>query len=132
MKTTSFKQKITVNALPVRVYDLLMDSKKHSDLTGSPCVISKTVGGDFTVYDGYAYGKNVELIPAKKIVQTWRAKEDKWPEDHFSEITFELTPAPDGHCQINFVHKDLPIAIAENFKQGWKDFYWKPLKKLFK
>ncbi len=132
MKTTTFKQEITVNAVPVRVYDLLMDSKKHSELTGSPAEISKTVGGEFSVYGGYAKGKNVQLVPAKKIVQTWRAEEARWPEDHFSEITFELNAAPNGQCKINFTHKDLPADIADNFKQGWKDHYWKPMKKLFK
>ncbi len=132
MKTTTFKQEVTVNAHPVRVYDLLMDSKKHSELTGSEAVISKTVGGKFSVYDGYAQGVNVELIPAKRIVQTWRAQEVQWPKDHFSEVTFELLPAPGGNCKICFVHRYVPAEIADNFKQGWKDHYWKPMKKLFK
>ncbi|MFN0033024.1 MAG: SRPBCC domain-containing protein [Flavobacteriales bacterium] len=131
MKTTQFKQEITVNANPTRVYDLLMDSRRHSELTGSKAEISKNVGEDFSVYDEYAHGKNIELIPAKKIVQTWRADEADWPEDHYSIITFELNAVPEG-CKLTFYQREIPEALAEKFKQGWKDNYWKPLKKLFK
>ena len=73
MKTSSFKQQVTVNTTPQVVYDLLMDAKKHSALIGSKVKISQKVGGMFEVYDGYAHGENLQLLPGQRIVQAWRA-----------------------------------------------------------
>lgn len=54
-------------ASPDEVYNLLMDSKKHSAFTGTDTEISKASKGKFTVYDGYCHGYNIELIPKKRL-----------------------------------------------------------------
>lgn len=131
MKTTSFKQSVTLKASPSDVYDTLMDSKSHALFTGGAARISKKEGGSFTVFDGYVSGKNLELIPGKKIVQSWKPVEDDWPDDHFSEVIFELEKIAGGKCRIAFTHNNIPSAVAGRFKQGWKDYYWNPLKELF-
>ena len=131
MKTSSFKQQVTVQASPAVIYDVLMNAKKHEVLTGAAAKISSKVGGAFETYDGYAFGKNLELIPGKRIVQTWRAKEDTWPEGHDSFITFELKALPKGRTKLLFEHRAVPASLAHNFKQGWIDFYWTPLKAMF-
>ena len=131
IKTSSFKQQVTLNATPQAIYDILMDSKAHTTLTGAKAKISTKAGGAFEVYDGYAFGKNIDLLPGKRIVQTWRAKEDKWPADHDSIIVFELKALGKGRMKLVFEHREVPAAMADNFKQGWTDFYWTPLKKMF-
>ncbi|MBI4426822.1 MAG: SRPBCC domain-containing protein [Candidatus Kerfeldbacteria bacterium] len=77
---------------PHQVYELLMDEKQHASFSGGEASISQKVGGAFSTFDGWASGKNVELIPDKKIVQTWRA--DDWPAGHYSTITIKLLKAP--------------------------------------
>ena len=131
LKTSSFKQQVTLSATPQAIYDILMDSKAHTTLTGAKAKISTKDGGAFEVYDGYAFGKNIDLLPGKRIVQTWRAKEDKWPADHDSIIVFELNPLGKGRTRLVFEHREVPAALADNFKQGWIDFYWTPLRKMF-
>ena len=131
MKTSAFKQQLALNARPEDVYDVLMSSKKHSKLTGSAARISTKVGGTISVFDGYASGKNVELEPGKRIVQTWRAVEDAWPEGHDSIIIFDLSPLGKNRTKLLFEHRDVPAELAANFKQGWIDFYWTPLKTMF-
>ncbi|MFI5205042.1 MAG: SRPBCC domain-containing protein [Flavobacteriales bacterium] len=130
MKTTTFKQELTVNLPAQTIYDMYMDSKKHSKLISSPAVIGKKVGAAFKVYDGYAFGKNLELVPGKKIVQTWRAKEDKWPEGLDSIVEFTFKSLGKNKTKITLKHKNVPTVLATNFKNGWKDFYWTPLKKM--
>lgn len=125
IKTKNISQTVTIKATPHQIYEALMDSKKHSEFTGSAAKISRKVGGDFTAYDDYSSGKNVELIEDKKIVQTWRASD--WPPDHFSKITFLLTPVKEG-TKIEFTQEGLPEDQAKSVSDGWKDFYWKPLK----
>ena len=131
IKTSSFKQQVTLNATPREIYNILMDSKAHTKLTGAKARISEKPGGAFDVYDGYAFGKNIDLLPGKRIVQTWRAKEDKWPADHDSIIVFELKAAGKGRTTLVFEHREVPASMADNFKQGWIDFYWTPLKEMF-
>lgn len=131
MKTKSFKQKVTIPGVsPKAVYDALMDSKTHAAITGGGAKISRKIGGAVSAYDGYAIGKNIELIEGKKIVQTWRAVDDTWPEDHDSEIIFELKKSAKG-TEINFTHKNVPADRVAEFKKGWIDFYWNPMKEFW-
>jgi activator of HSP90 ATPase len=67
-------------------------------------------------------------VPDKKIVQSWRAVD--WDEDHFSTITFELTPVPEG-TRLEFTHADVPDGTEEEFTRGWIDNYWEPMKRYF-
>ena len=132
MKTKNFRQKITVpGATAKAIYEALMDSKKHTEFTGDKAKISAKVGGAVSSFSGYAVGKNIELVPNKKIVQTWRVTDGSWPEGHDSEITFELKKAAKG-AEIHFTHRGVPEGRVAEFKEGWKDFYWRPVKKYFK
>jgi len=75
MVTRTIKQSVTIKASPHVVYEALMDSKKHAAFTGGKATISRKVGGKFSVFDEYAEGENLELVPDKKIVQSWRASD---------------------------------------------------------
>ena len=83
MKTKTIKQSVTFRAKPHDVYEALMDSDKHSRFTGGKAHISRQIGGKFSTFDGYSEGVNIELVPDKKIVQSWRAGD--WPEGHYSQ-----------------------------------------------
>ncbi|MCX6182306.1 MAG: SRPBCC domain-containing protein [Bacteroidetes bacterium] len=128
IKLTSFKQQVTLNASVDELFEQIMDSKKHSDLSGAKAVIGKKVGDSFSVYDGYAYGKNLKIIPGKLIVQSWRAHEEKWPEECMSEVIFEFKKVDKTKSKIVFTHKNIPAVVAETFKKGWIDYYWSLLK----
>jgi activator of HSP90 ATPase len=119
------KQTLIFKASPREVYEALMDSKKHAAFTGGKAKISRQVGGEIMAYDDYITGKNVELVPDKKIVQDWRAVD--WPEGYFSRVTFEFTAVPEG-TRLDFTHIDVPEGAEEEFTQGWIDNYWEPMK----
>lgn len=119
------KQTVIFKASPHEVYEALMDEDRHSSFTNSEAQISRAVGGEYSAYDGYISGKNLELVPDQKIVQTWRTVD--WPEGYFSEVTFLFTLVPEG-TQLDFTHADLLAGTAAEFTQGWIDNYWEPLK----
>ena len=125
--SSPIQQTVVFKASPHEIYELIMDSKQHSAFSGSPAKISRAAGGEFMAYDGYITGKNIELVPDKKIVQSWRAVD--WPEGYFSTVTFLLLPLPDG-TRLNFTHSGLPEGTEAEFTQGWIDNYWEPMKKL--
>jgi activator of HSP90 ATPase len=121
-------QTMTFKATPHQVYEALMDSAQHAQFSGATAHISRQVGGEFSTYDGYIQGRNVELVPDARIVQRWRASD--WPEGVDSEITFELTALPSG-TRLRFTHRGVPDEQHDAIKQGWIDYYWKPMKALF-
>lgn len=126
-KTKTIRQRIAFNASAHDVYEMLMNSKKHSQYTGSSARISGKVGGNFSVYDGYASGKNLTLIKDKKIVQTWRTTE--WDEGHYSIVEFSLSVTKSG-CMLAFTQRDVPHEHYAAIKQGWIDYYWMPMKEM--
>jgi activator of HSP90 ATPase len=105
-----------------------MDEKIHTRFTASDAQISRQVGGTFTAYDGYISGKNIELIPDRKIVQEWRAVD--WEPQQTSLITLEFSVVPEG-TQLVFTHSGLPEGSEDDFAQGWIDNYWNPMRNMF-
>ena len=127
MTTKSIKQTVTFNASPKEVYDLIMDAKKHASFTGTDVIMSDKVNGKFNVFDGYCHGCNIELSKGKKIVQAWHFAEDGWPDDHFSVCTF-VFEKKDNKTKLTFTQTAIPAHKAEALKEGWKEFYWRPMK----
>lgn len=125
MKTKNLKQTATFNASPHEVYELLMDSKKHGEFTGGKAAISRKAGGKFSIYDGGISGTNLEIVPDKKIVQEWRY--DDWLEGHYSVATFALSKTKTG-TKLTFTQTGIPSERYEDIRQGWIDYYWKPMK----
>lgn len=130
MKFKTIKQKVIFKASPHEVYEALMDSKKHSAFTEDKAKISREVGGEINAYDGYIIGKNLKLIPDKKIVQEWRAVGDSWPEDYYSKVTFLLKKDKNG-ALLEFTQEGLPEDWYDDINEGWKEHYWEKMKKFF-
>ncbi len=125
MKTKTIQQNVTIKASAHDVYEVLMDSKKHGELVGSTARIGKKVGDKFSVYDGEIDGVNIELVPARKIVQSWRYSD--WPEGHYSQATF-LLEENKGETSITFTQTGVPEEHYKDISQGWHDYYWTPMK----
>jgi len=128
MKTKTIKQTVTfLKAKPIEVYTLIMDARKHSAFSGSKVKMSQKIDGKFEMFDGYCTGFNIELKEGKKIIQGWHFKEEGWPDDHFSICSFVFTRVPTG-TKLSFTQKAIPEHKAEALKEGWKQYYWNPMK----
>jgi len=125
METKNIKQTVTFKTTPHEIYEALMDSRKHSKFTEGKASISKKVGGKFSISDGYIEGTNLELVPDEKIVQSWRASD--WSEGHYSKVTFKLSKVEKG-TRLDFTQTGVPEDQYEDISQGWKDYYWGPMK----
>lgn len=108
-----------------RLYEILMDAAHHAAFTGDEATISTEVGGSFSTYGGYSTGKNLELIPGKRIVQTWRAAD--WPEGVESIVTFDFEQQGDNAI-IRFTQTNVPDEHHDAIEQGWIDYYWDPMR----
>lgn len=124
--------KFTVSAMipatPDDIYNAWLDSRKHAAMTGVAAKCSRRVGAKFTAWDGYIEGTNLELEPGKRIVQSWRTSEFA-PTDADSRLEVVLAPSARG-TKVTLRHSHLP-AHGMQYKQGWVDAYFNPMKAYF-
>ena len=126
----TIRQTAYFDAPPHDVFEAVMDSKKHAAFTGDAAKIVRRVGGVFSVWGGYATGKTLRLEKDKVIVLSWRTA-DFANGDPDSKVMFHLSKKGTG-TRLVFVQSNVPDDQAADLRQGWIDFYWKPLKEYLK
>ncbi len=115
--------------LPVRpgmLYTIWLNSRRHSEFTGSPALIDARVNGDFSSFNGYVSGIITELIPGRRIVQTWRTLDfAKDAADSRLEVLMEPYT---GGTVLTLVHRDLPPEQLDDCRVMWEELFLQPLK----
>jgi uncharacterized protein YndB with AHSA1/START domain len=132
MKTevTTIEQVVIIPASPKEVYDAYVDPKKHAEFTGSKATGKPAVGSKMTAWDGYIFGKYLELEEGKRIVQEWTTTD--WEEGYpASKLELTLKATPEG-TELRMVQSNVPKGHTDEFAEGWMEWYWNPLKKYFR
>src|SRR5258707_3176605 len=125
--TRAIHQVEDFKAGPSRIYEALLDSKQFSAFSGGRAAeIHREVGGAFPLFAGHIVGRNLELVPNRRIVQAWRAA--SWPEGIHSIARFELLGQGSG-TRVMFDHTGFPPELAEHLESGWNENYWTALQK---
>lgn len=133
----SIHQEQVFNASPSRIYEALTNAAqfdKVSKLSAAmksgmapatePTKINPIAGGAFSLFGGYVTGRNIELVPNKRIVQAWRA--GSWDRGIYSIAKFELVAQRSG-TKLIFDQAGFPQSDAGHLVPGWHDNYWNPL-----
>ncbi len=116
-----------IAATPRKVYEAWLNPARHAEFTESRATGGMKEGDPFTAWDGYIEGTHLELVPGRRIVQTWRTSDfPAGSQDSRLEILFA---AEAGKTRLTLLHTDIPDGQAEQYRQGWVDFYFAPLKK---
>ena len=124
-----FELSCDLPASPEAIYKAWLSSRGHSEMTGGGAEISDVVGAPYSAWDGYIEGRNIELLPFHRIVQTWRTSE--FPEEHAdSTIGIELTPISTG-ARLTLVHRGVPDGQTSYQESGWREFYFEPMQAYF-
>ena len=127
--TRAIHQEEDFTVAPHRIYEALLDAKQFTAFSGGrKAEIDPTLGGAFSLFAGHIVGRNLELVPDRRIVQAWRVV--PWPEGIFSIARFDLTEKGSG-TRIIFDHTRFPTELAEHLKSGWDENYWTALQKYF-
>ena len=122
--TPAIQQRVEFKVAPSRLFNLYLDSRRHSAATGAKAVVSKKVGGKFSAFDGTITGKILAIVPNRMIVQSWRAKQWKKTDlDSILVLTFSKTKQG---ARIDLVHADVPEHDHDGVSQGWEKYYWTP------
>ena len=112
------------------LFDAWLSSDKHSSFTGGKAQILPRRGTRFTAWDGYISGSNIIIQPYGRIVQTWRTTEfPPGAADSTLEILFEKV---DDGTKLTILHTNIPSGESRKYEKGWRDYYFRPMKKYFK
>jgi activator of HSP90 ATPase len=123
---TSLHQEVDFTATPQRIYAVLLDSKQFSAFTGAPAQVTPDAGAAFSLFGGGILGRNVELVPAQRIVQAWRSA--GWEPGVYSIVKFEFKPRG-SQTTIVLDHTGFAEGRYEHLYSGWKEHYWDDLQK---
>jgi uncharacterized protein YndB with AHSA1/START domain len=126
----SFKLVSTIPASPEAVYVAWLDSAAHSGMTGAEATASDQVGADFTAWNGYIRGRNLELVKGRRIIQSWRTSEFS-DADPDSVVTVTLAPVKSG-VKLTLEHSNVPDGHTSYEEGGWEDNYFAPMRAYFK
>ncbi len=126
----TIQQAVTLEASPDELFDIYVDSKKHSAATGGKATIGRKVGTAYSAHDGYITGRTLAIVPGRMIVQSWRGSD--WKESDLDSILILTFSTAAGGGRITLTHANLPDSQADGIKKGWTEYYWRPWKAYLK
>ena len=119
----------TLPASAAEIYQAWLDSQAHSEMTGGEARQSDQVGAAVSAWDDYITGRNLELVPGERIVQSWRTTQ--FTDEHEdSVIVITLDEVEDGTL-LTLVHRNVPEEQTGYERGGWQEHYFEPMKKYF-
>lgn len=128
--TFAFTLDATIPARPREVYDTWLSSHGHRAMTGSAMArIAARRGGTFVLWNGYITGRNLTLVPGRRIVQSWRTTKFA-KDDPDSQIEVVLRRARGG-TKLTLNHSNVPDGHFHYRDGGWQKSYFKPMRKYF-
>lgn len=123
-----FTLKTKINTSAKEIYTSWLNSDGHTRMTGATASISDKIGDNFSAWDGYIIGGNLELEPYKRILQSWRTSQfEEHEEDSQLEI---LLDEVNGRTELTLIHSNVPES-GEHYIKGWDKHYFQPMKAYF-
>ncbi len=114
----NYKKYLPLPAPPDEVYLALTKAQSIQLWTGAEVEFTEEVGTEFSFWDGDIVGKNIELVPDKKIVQQWYFGD----ENEASIVTIKLHEDKKG-TSLEFVQTNIPDEDYEDFTAGIEEYF---------
>jgi len=124
--TPVIQQTVRFRTTSRALFEMYLDSKKHSKSTGMPARMSRKAGGRFRAFGGMLEGKNLLIVPGIQVVQIWRAAH--WKKEDWSILILTFSKVAGGG-QIDLVHVGVPAYDHKGVREGWPKYYWRPWRK---
>ena len=126
MAKTIVQQVVFKNTPVATLYNTYMDAREHSVSVGVSAKIQNKEGVRFSAYDNYVTGKNLQLIPNRLIVQSWRAQ--SWSADDVDSTFIIYLESQGADTLLHAIHANLPDNAADSIDSGWHKMYWEPIR----
>ena len=76
-------------------------------------------GTEFSLWEDSIVGKNISIVPGKKLVQEWYFGEVEEPS-----IVTIILHEDKNHTSVELRHTNIPDDIYDNIIQGWNENYF--------
>jgi uncharacterized protein YndB with AHSA1/START domain len=125
----AFTLTATIPASAQDIYEAWLDSEAHTAMTGGEAAMSDEIGAQVAAWGGYITGRNLELIPGERIVQSWRTSE--FTDQHEDSIvTVTLEEVAEGTL-LTLTHSRVPDGQTSYEEGGWQVHYLEPMQDYF-
>jgi len=114
-----FKKYYEINTSPDILYSALTNAATIQLWSGAIAVMEPVEGTEFSLWEDSIVGKNITLVPGKKIVQEWYFGEQPEP----SIVTILLHEMKNG-TSVELRHSNIPDDDYENITTGWTENYF--------
>jgi len=121
----TFTLTTTIPASPNEIYQAWLDSLAHSEMTGGAANMSELLGAEVSAWDGYISGRNLELVPGERIVQSWRTSE--FADEHGDSVITILLEDADEGTLLTLEHSNVPDEQRSYEEAGWQENYFEPM-----
>lgn len=115
-----------------QLYQTFTDPARIAAFTRAPPKLFEGAkeGGKFELFGGNVTGEYLELVPNKKVVQSWRLAQ--WPAGHFSTLQIEFDQNDVDHVTVmRVMWKGVPVGQEEVTKRNWLEYYVRSIKQTF-
>ena len=129
----SVHQEALVSAAPQQIFNLLTDGGLFGAATGMPAEVTAREGDPFSLFGGRVEGRQIELVPSRRVVQAWRfgtAHDSPWEPGVYSTVRFALEPTNNG-TRLVIDHTGIPPEWVEHLTDGYPAYYLDPIAKFF-
>ena len=120
------EQDYTIKAPISKVWQAFVDPAIIEQWGAGPAKMDATQGGEFGLWDGDIHGTNTKIVPEKLLEQDWYGHDN--PERCY-KVSYTFTAAGDTTV-VHLSQADVPDDEAQDFEDGWRDYYFDPIKKL--
>ena len=125
IETGFIQQIIELRLSTSEVYEIFIDSVLHESLVHIPCAIDPRRGGRFAI-GMVIHGTFIDLVPGRRIIQSWRMECNGWPLEHFSNADLTLLSTPHGST-LHLYQTHVPLSCMPYIEWAWREYYWQPL-----
>ena len=125
----AFTLTTTIPASAQEIYDAWLDSLTHSEMTRGEASMSDEVDAEVSAWDRYITGRNLELVPGERIVQSWRTTQ--FTDEHEDSIITVTLQEVEGGTLLTLVHSNVPDEQTSYEQGGWQEHYFEPMKEYF-
>ncbi|KAL7739785.1 hypothetical protein ACLKA6_018031 [Drosophila palustris] len=126
VRTLSMTEEFHCNANDL--YNALTKPDMLTAFTRAPAKVDAVRGGEFVLYGGNVLGKFEELVPEKRIQQSWRLK--NWSSGHYSNVVIELEETSSS-TMMTLKQTGIPASEYDAMRTNWHRYYWHSIKQTF-
>ena len=114
-----YKKYYKINTETEILFSALTNAATIQLWTGEPAIMEPIEGTEFSLWEDSIVGRNISIVPGKKLVQEWYFGEVEEPS-----IVTIILHEDKNHTSVELRHTNIPDDIYDNIIQGLNENYF--------